>query len=178
MSSNIKEIPRYTLAYRLNDVIALITVLALDKTAFRTEDGLKSSLRSNPVTVENWFKIVEAHPEFFRTNGGKTHIALLLRSYFEEDDKDGVKSRAALTTDETQKLIASAFSLHDKELARLQKNAYKVPIRTAVISGIFLIVISLINSSVALYTNHTNTKDIDSLKASTQRIELKLNKAK
>jgi hypothetical protein len=158
-----KEIPRYTKPNKLSDVIVLVSALAsIQGGAFVNEEGLFRAIRSKPKTTDKWFDIADEFPEFFRRNGKQNYIALLVRSYFEIDQTKGSESRPALTVGETQNLINTVISLHDKELARFQKNAFKIPIRVAWISGCILFLASLINASVAIHSR--NNPKIDAIK--------------
>jgi len=159
---------RYTLPYRLSDVIRLISVLSQDKTTFRTEKGLQDSLRGKPLSLETWQGIVHAHPEFFRPNGDDTHYALVIRSYFPEEDGKG---RNSFSVGETQKLIDVAIALHEKEIQQRQMNSHWFPIIVAIIA-----VGGAIFSPV--YTSHVNdttNNKIDSINAALQRMEVKMN---
>ncbi len=122
---------RYTLPHRLTDVIRLITVLSLDKFAFRKLDSIKVALRGDPESLHTWQDIAYAHPEFFRPNGTEDYIALLMRSYRPENHNN---ERDPLSIPETQKLIDVAISLHEKEIERMQRNSHRVPIIVAIIT--------------------------------------------
>ncbi len=150
MSKIKSETARYIIPDRLSDVITLISVLATDSQCFRTEEGLTIALRSNPKTSASWIKLATEHSEFFRLNGDGKFIALLLRSYLpEEPDGEGKYIRPPLTIDETQNLINSAIALHDKEINRLQRKSYRIPIITALIAS----VTALLISAVTTYTS-------------------------
>ena len=57
---------KYLIDERLEDVLALIQVLALDKDSHRSEEGLKSELPARPDSSESWLKLAKEHQEFFR----------------------------------------------------------------------------------------------------------------
>src|ERR1700748_783214 len=97
---------RYTIDDRLSDVIALISLLAVGKSSFKKISGLSNALRGEPRSAGKWEDIASDHSEFFRFNGKKDNIALLMRSYFETDE-DG--HRESLSVEETQKLIDTAI---------------------------------------------------------------------
>lgn len=125
---------RYSIPFRINDVIALITVLSVDQDAFRTEKGISIALRNEkPISANTWLKIGDEHPEFFRSSLERDLLALLLRSYFEqENDK-----RKPLSVDETQKMIDVAITLHQNELRERQKRSeWAIPILTALIAAL------------------------------------------
>lgn len=124
---------KYLKKDRLSDVIRLLSVLATDERfSFRKSDGLDSSLNGKPKSAKEWFEIVNDHPEFFKFNQVKDTTVLIFRSCLPEENG----KRAPLSIDQTQKLIDQAISLHDTEIARLQKNSFLVPIVTAVIAAL------------------------------------------
>jgi len=143
--------------------------LSQDKTTFRTEDGLRMALRGEPLSLKAWQDVVNAHPEFFRPNGKNEHFALVIRSYFPEEEGKG---RSPLTVSETQKLIDVAIALHEKEIERRQMNSHWFPIIVAIIA-----VVGAIFSPI--YTHNVNSdtnQKIDSLNTTLKRVELKLDK--
>ncbi len=120
---------------RLADVMALIQVLALDKHAHRSEEGLNNELQGIPSSSKSWFKVAEQHPEFFRVNSTGTHrISLVARHVQPRDEED---KRTPLSADFVGKLLQAAIELHDREMER--KNHWKayIPIIVAVTAGIF-----------------------------------------
>jgi len=142
---------RYTNEGRLSEVIALISLLAVDEYTFRKISNLDQALRGSPNSVESkkWEDIAKAHPEFFRFNGNKDCIALLIRSYFSEDEN---KRRKPLEVAETQKLIDTAIALHDKEIAFKQRYSYLFPLLVALMAMVGTII------SVTISNNNTNKK--------------------
>ncbi|MDB5125963.1 hypothetical protein [Mucilaginibacter sp.] len=162
---------RYTQEGRLADVITLISLLSVDVHAFRTISNLNDALRGKPQSSENWEDIANKHPEFFRFNGKRDCIALLIRSYFAEDLKG---HRQVLSVIETQKLIDTAISLHDKEILLKQKNGYLYSFIGSLIVAV-IAVSGVIFSTV--YSNRSNNivlQKIDSLNTKIQRIEHKM----
>lgn len=123
---------KYSKIGRLADVVALISLLATDKHTFRKLENIESSIRSKPTSQETWDGVAKEHPEFFRFNANKNHIALLIRSYFEENEEG---NRPALTVDETQTLISTAIALYDKELLFKQRRAYLIPLYCAIVAA-------------------------------------------
>ena len=120
---------------RLADVMAMIQVLALDKRAHRSEQGLSGELQGPPNSAESWTNIAEQHPEFFRVKeSGTNRISLLARHVQPRTEDD---SREPLPADFTGKLFQAAIELHDREMER--KNHWKayIPIIVAVTAGIF-----------------------------------------
>lgn len=110
---------KYLVANRLEDVISLISVLSLNEYTFLDGNALKEILRNNPasaVGAETWFDIGMKHPEFFRPNGAKTHLGLLLRSYKPVTTHTTITDyRETMSITETQELINKAMSLYDKQ---------------------------------------------------------------
>lgn len=162
---------RYTHQHRLSDVIALISVLATDEYTFRSVEKLETALRSKPKSVAEWAAIAEDHPEFFRFNGKRTSIALLIRSYFVEDEN---KQREPLKVAETQKLIDVAITLHDKELARGQRFGYWFPLIVAFISLAGLVGTTIYNTQQAKIPK----QQYDTLVMKLEQIENKIGQRK
>src|SRR5207245_2689289 len=54
---------------RLEDVIALIQVLGLDKSTKRGESALDVELCGTPASARDWLDVGRQHPEFFRVRG-------------------------------------------------------------------------------------------------------------
>lgn len=162
-----KKHQRYTLPYRLSDVIRLINVLSQGEYAFRTEKAIHDALRDKPQSGANWHEIAKAHPEFFRPTGSGNHYGLLIRTYFVADENE---KRAALTVDQTQKQIDVAISLHDKEIQRKQMNGYKTPLAVAFIT-LFGVIISPFSAN--LLNANSNSK-IESINTAVQQIKSKM----
>jgi len=144
---------------RLSDVVGLISVLALEKGgAFKNNENLNKALNGKPKSSDNWFEIAKEHPEFFRFNTDETQITLLFRfAHRSGGPTGGVEEYPALEIDQTQKLLDLAIILHDKQIARLQRNSFLIPLLTAMIAA-------LTTGLVAYYTiTHTTkpTKDLD-----------------
>ena len=65
---------------RLGDVLALIQVLALDKSALRSEAGLQEELQGKPSSATEWRAVANEHPEFFRVRQhGDNQVSLTSR---------------------------------------------------------------------------------------------------
>ncbi|MBS0367743.1 MAG: hypothetical protein JSS57_00940 [Proteobacteria bacterium] len=107
---------------RLQNVIALIQVLAYSPKARRTEQGLLLELKRPPTETSSWIALAKEHPEFFRVREEQvktTHVSLIARNAQQsivDDDGDSVKP--LLTTDVANKLMELAVELHDKEARR------------------------------------------------------------
>jgi len=157
---------KYTTEGRLADVIALITLLAVDSGTFRTIPHLDKALRGSPRSVKKWDDLAELHPEFFRFNGGKDTIALLIRSYLPED-ADG--KRPPLSIEETQKLIDTAIALHDKEILFKQRNTYWFPF----VGSLLVAIIAVVGGTCNNKTNNTTSKKTDTLYINLRNSSLK-----
>ncbi len=63
--SPLRKRTKYLIDERLEDVLALIQVLALDKDSHRSEEGLKSELPARPNSSESWSELAKEHQDFF-----------------------------------------------------------------------------------------------------------------
>lgn len=152
---------------RLSDVIRLISVLGNDDNySFRKDDGLEKTLNGKPKSAKNWSEIAKEHPEFFKFNVAGDSIVLLFRSLVKPDSND---RRPPLTIDQTQKIIDQAISLHDKQIARLQKNNFLIPLFTAVIA-------SLTTGFVAYFTLKNSNDSVTKIDKKVDHIIILLNK--
>lgn len=149
----IKHDNSYLQSNRLSDVIRLLVVLAVDKQNFRTEQGINGRLQDNPKSASTWLELAKDHPEFFRFNKDKTSIILLIRFIQKVDVEDG-ETRDPFSVEETQKLVDQAISLHDKQLARYQRDSYKTTITAAYIAAGATIITGIIALFIAMSSNH------------------------
>ena len=124
---------KYIKENRLEDVMALIQVLALDANSHRSEDGLKSELPSKPSSANSWSELAKEHHEFFRVIEGKKHPISLVTRHVAEDS--GIK-RPALSPEHTQALLNTAIEIHDRQVRRDQRWTVLIPIWVAVIGAI------------------------------------------
>lgn len=124
----------YADSNRLADVMALIQVLALDKHAHRSEEGLKDELQGDPRSAVKWSEIAEQHPEFFRVREAGIHrVSLVARHVLPKND-DGTRE---LHSDFVGKLLQAAIEIHDRQLDRAQHWKSYIPIVVAVTAGLF-----------------------------------------
>lgn len=131
---------KYLIDGRLEDVLALIQVLALDTNSHRSEEGLNSELSYQPKSADTWVQLAKDHQEFFRVVGQKNKpISLVIRHV----SKETGEKRPPLTPDYTQSLLNTAIELHDRQLKRNQRWTVLIPIWVAVIGGIFLLLQSI-----------------------------------
>lgn len=112
----------YAIDGRLQDVLALIQVLAYSPKTRRTEQGLQAELQRSSTDGTSWIKLAKQHPEFFRVREGQDkspHVSLVARNAQQSViDDDGDSSKPLLTTDVANKLMELAVELHDKESRR------------------------------------------------------------
>lgn len=97
---------------RLEDVIALIQILALDDSLHRGEPALAREL-GEPMSATAWTVVAARHPEFFRLVGDK--CALIVRRLM----GDGIAGSRVEPVHVTG-LIKAAIALHAGQLQRRQ----------------------------------------------------------
>ncbi|MEX0943801.1 MAG: hypothetical protein WD002_14790 [Pseudomonadales bacterium] len=128
---------KYLKEGRLEDVLSLIQVLALDKDSHRSETGLAAELPERPASAESWLQLSKEHQEFFRVVEGKNHpISLVVRHVSEEAGE----KRPPLSPENTQALLNAAIELHDRQLRRSQRWTVLIPIWIAVIGALVAII--------------------------------------
>ena len=121
---------------RLEDVLALIQLLALDKDSHRSETGLQSELPERPHSAESWMQLAREHQEFFRVVETKEHpISLVTRHVAEEIGQ----KRPPLSPEHTQALLNVAVELHDRQIRRSQRWTILIPIWVALIGGVVVL---------------------------------------
>ena len=133
---------KYLRKSRLEDVLALIQVLALDKDSHRSEVGLKTELPARPNSGDTWMQVAKEHQEFFRVVEGKKHPISLVTRHVSEESGD---KRPPLSPENTQALLNAAIELHDRQIRRSQRWTVLIPIWAAIIGGIFVIVKTLLS---------------------------------
>lgn len=119
---------------RLADVMALIQVLALDKYAHRSEEGLQTELQGPPKSAESWSQIAMEHPEFFRAAEKGNHRVSLIARHVAAKNDDGTRE---LRPDYADKLLKAAIDLHDRQLSRAHYWRAYIPIMVSVTAGFF-----------------------------------------
>jgi len=120
-------------AGRLQDVLALIQVLALDKHAHRSASGLVSELQGPPRSAVAWSEVAASHPEFFRNEEDKEHGVSLVARHVLPENESGVRE---LPVEFAGKLLSLAVELHDRQLRRAKAWEVFVPVFVAVIAGV------------------------------------------
>lgn len=97
-------------AHRLQDIIALIQILALREYSHRSNEGLNADALGGPKSSKSWIEIAEEHPEFFRLDpDAKNALSLVARHALPAHAKD--TDRSTLAAD----LIRIAIELHDRQ---------------------------------------------------------------
>lgn len=132
-----KKDSKYLKDGRLEDVLALLQVLALDKDSHRSESGLKEELSEKPKSAVTWFELAQDHQEFFRVvESKKFPISLVLR-HVSDPTRD---KRPPLSPEQTQSLLSTAIELHDRQLKRSQRWTVLIPIWVAVIGALVTLI--------------------------------------
>lgn len=127
-----KKDSKYLKDGRLEDVLALLQVLALDKDSHRSESGLKAELSDKPKSAETWLSLAQEHQEFFRVVGSKKlPVSLVLRHVSDLEQN----KRPPLSPEQAQSLLNTAIELHDRQLKRSQRWTVLIPIWVAVIGA-------------------------------------------
>ena len=127
---------KYVVNGRLEDVLALIQVLALDTDSHRSEAGLKSELPERPNSSNSWLQMAKEHQEFFRVVEGKQRpISLVTRHVSEETGE----KRPPLSPEYTHALLNTAIELHDRQIRRSQRWAVLIPIWVALIGAVIAV---------------------------------------
>lgn len=119
---------------RLEDVLALIQVLALDEHAHRSDNGLAEELQGTPSSARTWMEIARAHPEFFRVGRSGNHVVSLVARHV--GPKQGQSGRKPLDPDFVGRLLSAAIELHDRQVRREERWAAYIPLLVAVIAAI------------------------------------------
>jgi hypothetical protein len=138
---------------RLADVLALIQVLAFDKKAHRSVNGLNSELQQKPKSAESWKDIAIEHPEFFRINkekheeeGDEGHTISLIARHVKLNNE--TRLYETLSPDLTKKFFETAIQLHDIQKERADIWKVWLPILIAIIT--------VLSSFYVQYTNNQN----------------------
>ena len=128
---------RYLNPGRLTDVLALIQVLAFDKYAHRSENGVQDELQGKPQSAETWTEVAQAHPEFFRVRTDETLGVSLVARHVLPPKEDGNR---ALPPEFVGRLLTAAIDLHDRQVKLAERWIYLVPLWVAFIVGLFSLV--------------------------------------
>ncbi len=127
---------KYLIEGRLEDVLALLQVLALDEHSHRSEDGLRAELSAGPSSASSWQELAREHHEFFRVVDGRAHPVSLVTRHVAEGSN---KVRPPLSPEHAQTLLNTAIELHDRQLRRSQRWTVLIPLYVAIVAGIFAV---------------------------------------
>ena len=128
---------KYSIDGRLEDVLALIQVLALHEFSHRSSSGLKKELKKDPISSKEWIDIAKEHQEFFRVVEQKTNSISLVARHLSKDENN---DRKPLSSEQTQTLLNTAIELHDRQLKRESRWAVLIPVWVAVLGGLFTLI--------------------------------------
>lgn len=129
--------PPILLDGRLADVLALIQVLSLDRSAHRSESGLCTEFQGKPASSQTWTDVAKAHPEFFRVKATGENVVSLVARHVTEPAGE---TRSPLPAEYVGNLLNLAVEVHDRELQRMKGWHVWVPIIVALVAGVFTIV--------------------------------------
>ncbi len=134
---------------RLQDVLALIQVLAFDPLTHRSLQGLEKELQGNPRSAKGWDVIARDHPEFFRVaeNGKSTDMTASLVARHVIPQQHGTRP---IEAEFVATLLQTAIDLHDRQVRRDERWSLWIPIWVALIAGVFALaseIVGLITSS-------------------------------
>lgn len=125
---------------RLADVLALIQVLAFDKSAHRSEAGLQEELQGIPASATDWRELAREHPEFFRVRQSGDHVVSLTARHVLPEDAES--RRPQLDAGFTHRLVQTAIDLHDRELKRAERWNFLIPAAIAALTSIVVILLT------------------------------------
>lgn len=136
---------RYTINGRLEDILALIQVLALHEHSHRSDGGLQNELPEKPKSSESWLTLADEHFEFFRVVERKTNSISLVARHLSLNEN---KKRPPLSSQQTETLLNTAIELHDRQIKRENQWAIYIPIWVAAIGGLITVIKFLIENSI------------------------------
>lgn len=139
----------YTKTDRLADVLALIQVLALDRAAHRSEQGITDELQGAPRSAAKWYTLAGEHPEFFRVNPKSDHGLSLAARHVLPHAKD--QPTPTLESDFTSALLQTAITLHDRQISRAQ---YLRPLLPSIVAGLLAILSGVGVALLTAYITH------------------------
>lgn len=147
-----REYNKYLKPGRLSDVLALIQVLALDPSTYRSEtgkkegkiQGLQGEFQDKPESAETWTKVASEHREFFRVNPDQDNSVSLVARHVTPMNTDGVRE---LPEAFTGKLMELAIDLHDRQVKHAERWTYLIPILVALLGGLGAIAAAIIQTS-------------------------------
>lgn len=147
---------KYLKENRLEEVLVMLQVLALDKRSYRSESGFKAILPDKPISSSSWIDLAREHPEFFRVADGMKFPVSLVTRHVSTDEE---QNRPALSSEHTQALLNTAIELHDRELKRNQRWTVLIPIWAAVIGGFIILAGNWIDGTKETHNKSLNQND-------------------
>ncbi len=147
-----EQSPYMTHPKRLADIIAAIQLMGTYKFGSRSVENWEKSIGRPPLSAENWTKIFDDHPEFFRVKDGfgslvwrrakkRNHDTVSGRDLSTEElkalDKDakGKLTRRPLDPSQVEALMNSAIKMHSSAIAHNKELRWMVP-TIASLSGV------------------------------------------
>jgi len=129
----------YLKSGRLQDVLSLLQVLAIDSAAHRSEGGLMTELQRAPISGTTWVEVAREHPEFFRVRPSGGNVVSLLVRHVTSPGTDG---RPPLTQVELKELLGFALAIHDRELDQARAWHIWLPLGGVVLGAIIPIIVA------------------------------------
>lgn len=144
-----KEFRQYLKPGRLSDVLALIQVLALDPSTYRSEkgasinkaQGLQGEMQGPPESAKTWTEIAQDHPEFFRVNLKRDNAVSLIARHVTPKNEKNIR---VLDEAFIGKLLELAVEIHDRQIKLAERWTYLIPVWVALLGGIIAITIQLL----------------------------------
>jgi hypothetical protein len=124
----------YTKPGRLEDVLALIQVLALDEDTHRSLSGIAGELQStSSSSPDSWLGVAKEHPEFFRIRPKGEHVlSLVARHVLPKNEKGQREMPPGLT----QSLLTVAIDLHDRQVEAAERWKSWIPLASAILAAL------------------------------------------
>src|SRR6266498_161927 len=139
---------------RLQDVLALIQVLALDEQTHRSLEGIRKELQGNPFSSDSWLSLAKEHPEFFRVRPEGVHVLSLSARHVLPHEEDILWP--TLPPDFETALLQTAINLHDRQISKAERWKHLWP---PVITGVLVIIsviVSVLLTARAVHPAQTN----------------------
>ena len=135
----------YLERHRLADVLALLQVLSLKDTCYRSEEGLLADLQGPPRSASSWVQLASEHQEFFRVRPDADRaVSLLSRHVSKQSD-----SSSWMVPGFMAGLFELALEIHGRQLSRARAWHALVPL--AVVAATSLA--ALVGTAIARLVN-------------------------